>query len=97
MRRARLLVWLLALMALAFPVGIAAPSRAHHATMSSDCPHKDTAKHAASICCPLMACTAALLPASDGTVASIAMPHVTSPSRRLTGLTYGKDPPPPRV
>ena len=97
MRRARLLVWLLALVALAFPVGIAAPSQAHHAAMSSDCPHKDTAKHAAGTCCPLMAYAAAVLPAAGGAVRSIVEPHVASPSRSLTGLTYTKDPPPPRV
>lgn len=97
MRRARLLVWLLALVALAIPVGIAAPSQAHHAEMSSDCPHKDTAKHAAGTCCPLMACAAALLPVSDRMAPSSVMLHVSSPSRNLTGLTYTKDPPPPRV
>src|SRR5947207_2335591 len=97
MRCARLLVWLLALVAFALPVGIATSPPAHHAEMSSDCPHKDTAKHAAGSCCPLMACAVALLPSADAAPPSLVMPPVVSPARPLTGLTYAKDPPPPRV
>ena len=96
MGRARFLVWLLALVAFAFPVGIAAPSQAHHAA-TSDCPHKDTAKHAAGTCCPLMACAAALLPITEAVAPSSVEPPVALPSRDLTGLIFARDPPPPRV
>ena len=60
---------------------------------------KDTAKHAAGECCPLMSGAVALLPATmaSGVTAasSHAPPRVRSPS--LIGLLFTQDPPPPRV
>lgn len=109
MNRLRLLVWLIALLALIAPPGasshvMAPASQAFsvdcpdHAPPPDPCPSEDTAKHAASVCCPLMSGVVALLPP----LPVIEMPvlfDVQLPlhARSLVGRVSTKDPPPPRV
>src|SRR5258708_19788508 len=74
--RFRILVWLIALCAFLAPPAIAptaAMQSSSHAMMSdcpdhapppAPCPDKDTAKHAAGLCCPFMAMAVAVLPAT---------------------------------
>jgi hypothetical protein len=107
--RVRSLLWLVAVAAFLLPsfVGPAfasdrmdnpVVSDCGHDTSPPPCPEKDTAKHAAGLCCPVMSCVVALLPpvAATGTsglsasLVSVAVPH-------LIGLSPHKDPPPPRV
>jgi hypothetical protein len=108
--RFRILVWLIALCAFLAPPAVAptaAMQSGSHAMMSdcpdhapppAPCPDKDTAKHAAGLCCPFMAMVIALLPAS-ATSANAAhfADNVPPVSRDLTGLSPHQDPPPPRV
>jgi hypothetical protein len=109
MIRARLLVWMIAVVALLTPPGLTAHAMApvaqaasidcaHHAPPPDPCPDHGTAKHAAGACCPLMSGAMALLPAtiaSGETAPSQAPPQVRSPS--LSGRLFTQDPPPPRV
>jgi hypothetical protein len=110
MTRLRLLVWLVALMALIAPPGMSAHAMAAAASQASSvdcpdhapppdpCPSEGTAKHAASACCPLMSGTVAVLiaPAAIETPVFIDAPMSTS-ARSLVGCVFTKDPPPPRV
>jgi hypothetical protein len=109
MTRLRLLVWLVALMALIAPPGMslhamAAASQASsvdcpdHAPPPDPCPSEGTAKHAASACCPLMSGAVALMPAPAGieTPNELDVPMLLR-VRSLAGLLFTKDPPPPRV
>jgi hypothetical protein len=108
--RTRGLLWLIALLAFAFPPLTAVAGAAiHHATVASTdcpdhppppdpCPAKGTAEHAAGDCCPMMTGTLALLPDN------VAARHETglhgralSAGGQLSGLLFTKDPPPPRV
>jgi hypothetical protein len=106
---ARLLVWMIAVVALLAPPGVIvhAMAPAGHAAMADcpghapppdPCPDHDTAKHAAGACCPLMSGAVALLPA---TVANRAVASSYAPRRvpapRLIGRLFTQDPPPPRV
>jgi hypothetical protein len=111
MVRVRSFLWLLAL--IAFALSSFGTVSAGHATASSEqgladcaehapppdpCPAKDSAKHAAGDCCPLMAGAFAVLPASPGGEIATAFDAVLSsrmPS--LAGRLFTKDPPPPRV
>ena len=106
MGRVRLIVWLIALLAFVAPVS-AAPMMAmqtaamdcpHHAPPPDPCPHKDTAKHSAGTCCPLMSGAVALVPS---TLAKDAVPsreaRIVTAGRSLAGLIFTQDPPPPRV
>jgi hypothetical protein len=109
MMRARLLVWMIAAIALLASPGMTAHAMAppgeaasvdcaHHAPPPDPCPDHDTSRHAAGVCCPLMSGAVALLPAtmaSGETAASHAPPPVRSPS--LIGRLFTQDPPPPRV
>jgi hypothetical protein len=109
MIRARLLVWMIAVLALLAPPGMIAPAMAPagqaamadcpgHAPPPDPCPDHDTAKHAAGACCPLMSGAVALLPAviaSGETTSSQPLPQVRSPN--LTGRVFTQDPPPPRT
>ena len=109
MIRARLLVWMIAVVALLAPPGMTAHAMAPagqaamvdcpgHAPPPDPCPDHDTAKHAAGACCPLMSGAAALLPAAaanGGAAPSHAVPQVHSPA--LVGRLFAQDPPPPRV
>jgi hypothetical protein len=109
MIRARLLVWMIAVVALLLPTGMTAHAMAPagqaamvdcpgHAPPPDPCPDHDTAKHAAGACCPLMSGAVALLPATmanGGVASSPAPPHVRAP--RLIGRLFTQDPPPPRV
>jgi hypothetical protein len=109
MTRLRLLVWLVALMALIAPPGMtfhamaAAPQAASvdcpdHAPPPDPCPGEGTAKHAASTCCPLMSGAVALLPALTGIETPILLDvPMLLRVRSLVGLLFTKDPPPPRV
>ena len=106
---ARLLVWMIAVVALLVPPGLTphAMAPAGHAAMvdcpghappTDPCPEHDTAKHAAGTCCSLMSSAIGLLPASavDGEAASTqAVPQVRSPD--LIGRVVAQDPPPPRA
>jgi hypothetical protein len=62
------------------------------------CPDEGTAKHAAATCCPIMSGTVAVMPDEQPTGGRVeiagAMPSRPTP---LSGLTYCKDPPPPRA
>ena len=109
MKMARLLVWLVSLVALMVPPGMAShaimPTHQaatvncpDHALPPPPCPDQGTTKHAAGDCCPLMASMAALLPSAvaiDGLVVF----QVPPPGRGEghAGRTVTKDPPPPRV
>ena len=109
MTRLRLLVWLVALMALIAPPGMTVHALAagsqilsvdcpDHAPPPDPCPSEGTAKHAANACCPLMSGAVALMPALTGVTAAVL--HGTPPSasvRSLVGRVFTKDPPPPRV
>jgi hypothetical protein len=108
--RFRSVLWLVALCAFVLPPSLASTaamvSAAHpamgdcpdHAPPPAPCPDKDSAKHAAGLCCPFMALTVAVLPvvaaSADGRGFSV---NVAPASRDLTGLSLTKDPPPPRV
>src|SRR5258708_39017047 len=108
--RFRILVWLIALCAFLAPPAIAptaAMQSSSHAMMSdcpdhapppAPCPDKDSAKHAAGLCCPFMALTVAVLPlvaaSADGHRFA---GHAAPVTRDLAGLSPHKDPPPPRV
>lgn len=107
MTRLRLLVWLVALMALVAPPGMTLHAMAPAAEAMADCaehappppcPDEGTAKHAASTCCPLMAGTVALLePAAaiDASMVFISPDPASAPS--LAGCILTQDPPPPRA
>src|SRR5262245_12883400 len=114
MVRLRSLLWLVALFGFVIPsLGMASVAQAQtsasveqtamadcseHAPPPAPCPDKDSAKHAAGTCCPLMAgVPALLLPA-----ATIEAPFASSAPaalsvRSLAGRILTKDPPPPRV
>jgi hypothetical protein len=103
------LVWLLAFVALVLPPSFApsTAAAASHPTTTSDCDHhappppcpeKGTAKHAAGLCCPLMAQMVATLPASVATADPATRGPAALPAAvHFTGLSPHKDPPPPRV
>jgi hypothetical protein len=109
MLRARLLVWLIAAVALLAPPGLTVHAMAPagqgvsfdcpgHVPPPDPCPDHGTAKHAAGACCPLMSGAIALLPAAlanDRTASTRPSPQVRSPS--LIGRVFTQDPPPPRV
>ena len=104
---ARLLVWMVALVALLMPPGMAVHAMASSGQAASldcpghappPCPDHDTAKHAAGDCCPLMSGAVALLPtaiAGGEAASSPVVPQDCAPD--LVGLLFAKDPPPPRV
>jgi hypothetical protein len=62
------------------------------------CPEQGTAKHAAGVCCPVMASALAVLPpaASDDGAMMFRAP-IPERARSLAGRLFTKDPPPPRV
>ena len=109
MLRVRLLVWMMAAVALLVPPAMTAHAGTPvgqatmadcpgHAPPPQPCPDHDTAKHAAGACCPLMSGVVALLPATiaSGETASSSTPlSVLAPS--LIGRIVTEDPPPPRV
>jgi len=114
MKLARLVVWLIAAVALAVPAAIARDdahaAAPHAATAKSDChdsapppppdpcPDAGTGKHAAATCCPLMGGTVAVMPADTGAARRADFhDRIVSDALRLAGLTYSKDPPPPRT
>jgi hypothetical protein len=109
MKVARLLVWMISLVALVAPSGMtvhattpappaASVDYADHAS-PDPCPDHGTAKHAAGECCSLMTCSAvALLPPSVDIESPTAF-HLSPPQRTpaRAGRIVTKDPPPPRV
>jgi hypothetical protein len=109
MIRTRLLVWMIAVVALLATPGMTVHATAaaghiatvdclHHAPPPDPCPGQGKAKHAAGVCCPLMSGAVALLPATVANAAvalSHAPPRVRLPS--LVGRLFTQDPPPPRV
>ena len=109
MTRLRLLVWLIALMALIAPPGMTIHAMAAVSQMSSvdcpdhapppdPCPSEGTAKHAASTCCPLMSGAVALLPPAPGIETRVPFDvHLSQRGRNLVGQVFTQDPPPPRV
>ena len=109
MTRLRLLVWLIALMALIAPPGMSIHAMAaasqtssvdcpDHAPPPDPCPSEGTAKHAASACCPLMSGAVALLPAPADIETPVLLDVLLSLRvRSLVGRIFTKDPPPPRV
>jgi hypothetical protein len=110
MSRLRILVWLIALVALVAPPGmtlhaLAAPAAGavavdchDHAPPPDPCPDDGSAKHAASTCCPLMAGAVALLSSMTAVEVPFAFDaHLMPRVRSLSGLIPTKDPPPPRV
>jgi hypothetical protein len=109
MTRLRLLVWLIALMALIAPPGMTIHAMAAVSQMSSvdcpdhapppdPCPSEGTARHAASACCPLMSGAVALLPPPTDIETPVLFDvHLSLRVRSLVGRIFTKDPPPPRV
>ena len=109
MTRLRLLVWLVAVMALIAPPGmtshaLAAASQASsvdcpdHAPPPDPCPSKGTANHAAGACCPLMSgAIAVLIPPADIEAPGFVEASMSPSVRSLVGRVFTKDPPPPRV
>jgi hypothetical protein len=108
MIRLRLLVWLVALMALNAPPGMSAHAMTpaaeaplvdcDHAPPPDPCPDQGTAKHAASACCPLMSGAVALLPPPPGIETRVPFDvHLSQRGRSLVGQLFTQDPPPPRV
>jgi hypothetical protein len=106
--RLRSLLWLLAVTALRLPsfAGLAVASdRMSHPVMSDcghesppPCPEKDSAKHAAGLCCPFMSGSMAVLPTLAAEVPRSLHSAFRPPAAsRLSGLSPDKDPPPPRV
>src|SRR5262245_56446571 len=68
-----------------------------HAPPPDPCPAKDTAKHVAGDCCPLMSSALALLPAAAGGNAPPSLDDpVLRPVQCLAGHLFAKDPPPPK-
>jgi hypothetical protein len=108
MKAARLLVWLVSLVALMVPpvaAGHATTARPAasadcpgHAPPPARCPDHDTAKHAAGACCSAMAPMMALLPTASGVDAQsmVRLPR-PDPVADFVGRTFTKDPPPPRA
>ncbi|MBV8188629.1 MAG: hypothetical protein JO339_15420 [Alphaproteobacteria bacterium] len=109
MKAARLLVWLVSLVALTVPPVATghAMAQSHHAAAidcpghvppPAPCPEHDTAKHAAGTCCSLMTPMVALLPAAPSLEGHIALP-IPRPARLpdWAGRTVTRDPPPPRA
>jgi hypothetical protein len=106
--RVRSLLWLMAMVAFLLPPlagPVAASDRMAHRVMTDcdhapppPCPEKNTAKHAAGLCCALMSGAIALLPAVPAG-STERMPHLfaMAAARHLIGLSPHKDPPPPRV
>ena len=107
--RLRSLVWLFAFVALLLPPSVgfhaAMAATSHGMTVDCDqhappppCPEKDSAKHAAGLCCPLMAQVLATLPAQIGTTDFDASDRgAVATTARYAGLSPHKDPPPPRA
>lgn len=107
--RWRSFVWLLAFVALVFPP-LAGPSAGmtasaqesatgcdHHAP-PPPCPEKGSAKHAAGVCCPLMAQVVATLTSMVETTGFPTGGRTALPATvHFAGLSPHKDPPPPRV
>jgi hypothetical protein len=107
----RSVFWLLALLAFAVPplgtaaeggasvttAGQAATDCPEHVPPPDPCPAKDTAKHAAGVCCPLISLVPGLLPAApdDDRQLPLLAP-VALPAPNLIGHILTKDPPPPR-
>src|SRR5262245_17561769 len=109
MKAARLLVWMVALVALMAPPGMtvhamAPPSQAtstdcpDHMPPPDPCPDHGTAKHTAGDCCSLMSCAPALLPVPVGVDGPVSF-HPPAPPRTLAhaGRIVTQDPPPPRA
>jgi hypothetical protein len=108
MKRVRLLVWMVALVALLMPQGMSVHAMAtaqpaasvdcpDHAPLPP-CPDHGSAKHAAGDCCPIMAGALALLP--QPVVIDHLLPLHLLPAKRapsLAGEASSKDPPPPRA
>lgn len=111
MTRPRALLWLIALIALAFPsVGAwAAPQPAvEHAAMADCSGHEpsspeqpassDMAKHIAGDCCAFMCVGMALMPTDPVPPAALlAESCEAAPIKGLVGRHLTKDPPPPRA
>ena len=104
--RLRGLLWLIALCAFVLPPamtqavaeapGHAMPSGCHD-TAPPPCPDEGSAKHAAGLCCAMMAQVLAVLPTDVRASVSALGTDGQSAVPILTGLTPHKDPPPPRV
>jgi hypothetical protein len=102
------LLWLIALAAFLCPPSIAAsavsasamPSASHHCADGPPppCPENGSARHAAGLCCSLMAQAMAVLSPTVAIASSDdADTFPVSAGRDLTGLSPHQDPPPPRV
>jgi len=108
MSRLRLLVWLLAVMALVAPPAMSSAAMAWPAEpMAFDCadhppadacPTEDSAKHAAGTCCPTMSGVEAVLATTaDVAVAPARATPAMAAGPSLVGRPIKKEPPPPRV
>lgn len=107
----RLLVWPVVLLAFAWPAGLSQRATAgaamagmamsdcpFHAPPPHPCPDEGTAKHAAGACCPMMAGTVALMPATPEHIARpLDHDYVLFVESSQTGLLFTLDPPPPRA
>src|SRR5262245_31154272 len=108
MKAGRLLVWLVALVALIVPPvatghattvqPVASADCPDHAPQPPPCPDHGTAKHVAGDCCSAMAPMLAVLPAVSGIdIEFIFQLPAPDCAAGCTGRTFTKDPPPPRV
>jgi hypothetical protein len=102
------LLWLIALAAFVCPPAIAAAATTGSATASVShhcadcppppCPENGSARHAAGLCCPLMAHAMAVLSSTVIVASSTDADAIpVSAGRDLTGLSPHQDLPPPRV
>jgi hypothetical protein len=108
MKAARLLVWIVTLVALMAPPGMTVHAMAPAPQAASadcpdhmppdPCPDHGTARHAAGDCCSLMSCAPALLPAPVGVDGPVSFhPPASGRTPARAGRIVTKDPPPPRA
>lgn len=108
MVRLRLLIWLLAIVALAMPIaGFPGGPAANARTMAVDCadhpapdpcPDHGSARHAAGLCCPMMTGSVAVF-AVVPRLAAASLPVIPPPiaGALRAGRLFTQDPPPPRT
>jgi hypothetical protein len=109
--RLRRFLWLLGLTAFIFlPIGLGTGgANAHgpgkveamadcpdHAPPPKPCPSDGTAKHVAGDCCPAMAGSLAVLPATPDATIALGAAYAPSLATALSMFDLAKDPPPPR-
>jgi hypothetical protein len=96
MRFLRILVCLIAVVALAAPpVAVHAAPPVAHADM--DCSDHGDAKHSMGACCPMVVIGYAVVPTAPAEAPIQTVDRLLGASSALDGLIFTQDPPPPRV